>query len=278
MGSRPELSTAEYRNLLESAHAMADASGEVLVKRFRKRLAVENKATGISQRRPFDPVTAADKASERAIARVLKTRHPHHGMLGEEYGAQRSDARFQWVIDPIDGTRAFIVGMPTWGTLIGLNDRGVPVLGVMDQPYIGERFWADRAQSRMRAADGALRRIRTRPCASLAGALAMTTSPDLFEGDERSAMEDLRARVRMVRYGGDCYAYCMLAAGHVDLVVESGLQPYDIVALVPIIERAGGRVTTWAGGHAAGGGQIVAAGDPRLHDLVLRHLEAAALL
>lgn len=278
MGASLDLNTTEFRNLLESAHAMADASGAVLVKRFRKRLAVENKATGIHLRHPFDPVTAADKASERAIARVLKSRHSDHGMLGEEFGAAQSDARFQWVIDPIDGTRAFIVGMPTWGTLIGLNDRGVPVLGIMDQPYIGERFWSGPAESRMRAADGTLRRIRTRPCRSLAEAMAMTTSPDLFEGAERTAMEDLRRRVRMIRYGGDCYAYCMLASGHVDLVVESGLQPYDVVALIPIIERAGGRITTWAGGPAAGGGQIVAAGDPHLHELALRHLEAAALL
>jgi myo-inositol-1(or 4)-monophosphatase len=170
-------------------------------------------------------------------------------------------------VDPIDGTRAFIMGSPMWGTLIGLLDGGSPLLGFMDQPFTRERYWSSADVSHLRIGDGPAQRITTRACPRLADAMLSTTHPDLFEpGAEIEAFARLTSEVRMTRYGGDCYAYCLLAAGFVDLIVEAGLKPYDIVALIPIIERAGGRISTWDGGPATAGGRIVAAGDPRLHE------------
>jgi myo-inositol-1(or 4)-monophosphatase len=169
-----------------------------------------------------------------------------------------------WVLDPIDGTRAFIAGLPTWGTLIGLNRGGVPAFGMMHQPFTGERFFGDTRGASFRGPGGE-RRLRVRPCASLKDAVMATTSPRLFTGETLRAYDRVESVARLARYGCDCYAYCMLAAGHIDLVVESGLKPYDIVALIPIIEGAGGIVTAWDGGSAANGGSIVAAGDRRVH-------------
>jgi myo-inositol-1(or 4)-monophosphatase len=174
------------------------------------------------------------------------------------------------VIDPIDGTRAFIMGSPMWGTLIGLLDGEEAVLGLMDQPFTGERFWSGATGAHFRNGNARPRRLKTRACASLAEATLTTTHPDLFaKGQEADAFARLAARVRMTRYGGDCYGYCLLAAGFVDLVVEAGLKTHDVVALIPIIERAGGRISTWEGGPAIEGGRIVAAGDPRLHEQAL---------
>ncbi len=193
--------------------------------------------------------------------------------MGEEYGSQRTDAPFQWVIDPIDGTRSFITGTPMWGTLIGLLHSGAPVLGLMDQPFTGERFWSDAKAAFRRESGGKARRMRTRACQRLSDALIMTTSPEMFEaGVEMEGFERVKKAARMTRYGGDCYAYCLLAAGFVDLVIEAGLKSYDVVALIPIVERAGGRMTTWDGRPATAGGRIVATGDPVLHDKVLKLL------
>jgi myo-inositol-1(or 4)-monophosphatase len=251
--------------LVDFAHALADSSGEVIRPHFRSKLSVANKATGGA----FDPVTAADEAAERVIAAAVAARWPEHGFIGEEHGERRADARYRWVVDPIDGTRAFIMGWPMWGTLIGLLDAGAPVLGLMDQPFTRERFWSDAEAAYVRSPDGE-QRISTRPCAGLAHAVLSTTHPDLFDaGEEADGFARLKAQVRMTRYGGDCYAYCLLAAGFVDLIVEAGLKPYDIVALIPIIERAGGRVTTWDGKPATAGGRIVAAGDPKLHEAAM---------
>ncbi len=259
--------------LLAFAHTLADASAKAILPFFRKCIAVDDKGGTAG----FDPVTAADRAAERVIARHLATAFPDHGIIGEEYGIVRPDARFRWVIDPIDGTRAFIMGLPTWGTLIGLMDGSELVLGVMDQPFTGERFWAGSGAAHMRTADGKTRRIRTRGCADLGQAVFSTTHPDLFAtGAEKAVHDAVKAGTRMTRYGGDCYAYCLLAAGHIDVIVEPGLKPYDIAALVAIIERAGGRVTTWDGGPAASGGDIVACGDPALHATVLRVIAKAA--
>ena len=257
------------KDLLETAHHLADRAGECSLPQFRKVRAVENKDRGSG----FDPVTAADKAAERAMREVLRMKYPDHGILGEEYAAREGTSRYRWVLDPIDGTRAFITGFPLWGTLIGLLDGDQPILGMMDQPYTRERFWAAGAKAQMRLPDGRLRGLKTRACARLSEAVMVSTAPDLFKTPtEKSAFARVRETVRMTRYGGDCYAYCMLAAGHIDLVVEAGLKAVDIVALIPIIERAGGRVTTWAGGSAIHGGQIVAAGDPRMHEAALRLL------
>jgi myo-inositol-1(or 4)-monophosphatase len=179
----------------------------------------------------------------------------------------------KWVVDPIDGTRAFIMGYPLWGTLIGLVEDGVPRLGLLDQPFTGERFWSEGGAAYLRVREAADRRLSTRACAGLRHAVLSTTHPDLFEaGAEARGFARLKAAARMTRFGGDCYAYAMLAAGFVDIVAEAGLKPYDIVALIPIIEGAGGRVTTWDGGPASAGGRILATGDARVHD------EALALL
>ena len=260
---------APLDDLIDFAHTLADASGELIRPYFRQPLDVANKAGAGA----FDPVTEADRAAERVIAEAVAARWPEHGFVGEAHGTTRPEARLRWVVDPIDGTRAFIMGWPMWGTLIGLLDGGTPVLGLMDQPFTRERYWSAETVSYMRVGDGGPVHINTRSCPQLADAILSTTHPDLFAaGDEMDGFARLKSQVRMTRYGGDCYGYCLLAAGFVDLVVETGLKPYDIVALIPIIERAGGRVTTWDGKPATDGGRIVAAGDPRLHEQAMEIL------
>jgi myo-inositol-1(or 4)-monophosphatase len=259
---RPDLS--EH---LTCAHALADASAAAILPYFRTAMAVNNKAKG----RDFDPVTAADQAAEAVIAKYLKEKRPEHGIVGEEFGNHQAGARFKWVIDPIDGTRSFIIGTPMWGTLIGLLDGAEPILGIMNQPYTGERFWSDGSASFMSApALPSPTRLATRRCPILRDAVLASTHPDIFApGPEREAFTRVKTEAKLTRYGGDCYAYCMLAAGFVDVIIETSLQPYDVVALIPIVEHAGGRMTTWSGGSAAGGGQIVACGDPALHAKVI---------
>lgn len=263
-----DLSQRTLKSFLVTAHSLADEAGLKIMPYFRRPIDVENKsATG------FDPVTAADKAAERVIRNRLAELHPDHGILGEEYGHSAGEAPFTWVIDPIDGTKAFITGTPLWGTLIGLHHAGRAVVGVMDQPFTGERVSAVRGgASQWRLPGGKTRRLRTRSCPRLEDAMLATTSPDLMSAAELATFQSLKARARLTRYGGDCYAYCLLAAGHFDLILECGLKPHDVAALIPIIEQAGGRITTWDGGAAEGGGRIVAAGDPKLHEIALRHI------
>jgi myo-inositol-1(or 4)-monophosphatase len=246
---------------------LADVSGSAILPWFRSRLEVENKLEGAA----FDPVTVADRAAEEAMRRLIGERFPDHGILGEEYGREREDAEHVWVLDPIDGTRAFISGLPVWGTLIGFKQAGRPVLGTMHQPFTRERFTGDGRRAWYRGPDG-VRELTTRPCARLEDAVLFTTTPAMLKGEERVAYDRVESRVRLARYGVDCYAYCMVASGFVDVVIEAGLQPYDIVALIPVIEGAGGVVTAWDGGSPVDGGRIVASGDRRLHDRVLRLL------
>lgn len=254
---------------LEFAHRLADLSGQAILPYFRKSIAIKNKAAAAG----FDPVTAADRAAEKSIRKAIVARHPDHGVIGEEFGERSGRGPYQWVIDPIDGTRAFITGSPLWGTLIGLLHEGRPRLGLMNQPFTGERFWSQGATARGRAPDGTIRRLKTRSRTGLREATLTTTHPDLFaSAPEITAFQRLKAKARMTRYGGDCYGYCLLAAGFIDIIVECGLKPYDVVALVPIIEGAGGIITTWQGEPATAGGRIVAAGDARVHE------EALALL
>lgn len=261
---------ARFKDLLTLAHDLADQSRAVIRPQFRRTMAVSNKA-GVNA---FDPVTKADRAAERVIKRAIRASAPEHGILGEEYGSERPDAPFQWVIDPIDGTRSFITGTPMWGTLIGLLHEQAPVLGLMDQPFTGERFWTAEKASYALEAGGKPKRIRTRACSRIADALIMTTSPEMFEaGVEADSFQRVKREARMTRYGGDCYAYCLLASGFVDLVIETGLKSYDVVALIPIVERAGGRMTTWNGRPATDGGRIIASGDPALHDRVIKMLK-----
>lgn len=247
---------------LEFAHNLADLAAKEVLPRFRRRGRINDKG-GLAG---YDPVTAADRAAERVIRAAIAKRYPDHGILGEEFPDRVGAGIHQWVVDPIDGTRAFITGTPLWGTLIGLLEEGAPALGIMDQPFTGERFWGERGGAHMRDADGTVRRLKTRACPGLGAAVLGTTHPDLFASrTDAAAFQRLKGKVRMTRYGGDCYGYCLVAAGFVDLVVEVGLKPHDIAALIPIIEGAGGRVTTWEGGPATGGKRIIAAGDARTH-------------
>jgi myo-inositol-1(or 4)-monophosphatase len=247
---------------------LADAAADAVLPFFRTAIGMENKSRG----GPFDPVTAADHAGEAALRQLIRGTFPTHGIIGEEFGSEGTDADYVWVLDPIDGTRAFVCGMPAWGTLIGLLHDGRPAYGMMSQPFIRERFHGDGGSARYRGPNGE-RRLATRPCARLADAVLATTSPRMFTAAEGAAFEAVEAEARLTRFGGDCYAYCMLAAGHIDLVIEAGLKPYDIVALIPIVEGAGGIVTTWRGEPATAGGRIVAAGDPAVHAAALERLQ-----
>ncbi len=248
--------------------ALANAASDSIMPFFRAAMDVENKlAVG------FDPVTAADRQAEAAMRKMIGETYPDHGIVGEEYGSDRADADFVWVLDPIDGTRAFITGLPVWGTLIGLLHHGRPILGMMAQPFTGERYAGDGTRA-WYTGPGGDRTIVTRSCPALAGAALFTTSPHIFSTADWPAYERVEQSVRLARYGVDCYAYCMVGSGQADLVVETGLKSYDIVALIPIIEGAGGRVTTWEGTSAASGGRIAASGDPRLHEQVLAMLTA----
>ncbi|WP_246476335.1 histidinol-phosphatase [Roseibium litorale] len=249
---------------------LAEEARAAIMPHFRSAFSVENKQEG-----GFDPVTIADRAGETAMRKLINAEYPGHGILGEEHGSENLDAEHVWVLDPIDGTRAFITGLPTWGTLIGLTTNGKPSLGMMAQPYVGE-FYAGDCKSAWYQGPLGAKTLKTRSCAYLTEAVMFTTTPFLFKGAERTAYDAVERETRLARYGTDCYGYCMVAAGQADLVVESGLQPYDVVALAPIIEGAGGVMTTWTGGSPANGGQIVASGDPRLHDIVLKKLASAA--
>ena len=246
---------------------LATVSGEAILPFFRTSLGVDNKAGAGG----FDPVTAADRSAETAMRTLIRQSFPDHGIIGEEFGSERTDAEYVWVLDPIDGTKSFIVGMPAWGTLIALTRGGEPVYGMMHQPFTRERFTGDGGAARYRGPTGE-RALRVRRCARLADAILMTTSPLLMKAVDRAAFAKVEKAVRLSRYGGDCYAYCMLAAGHVDLVIETELKPYDILPLIPIIAGAGGLVTAWDGGRAHAGGRIIAAGDARVHEAAMELL------
>jgi myo-inositol-1(or 4)-monophosphatase len=251
---------------------LARVSGEAILPFFRTALAAQDKNKGGA----FDPVTEADRAAEVAMRRLIARDFPGHGIIGEEFGDHAPDAEYVWVLDPIDGTKSFISGMPTWGTLIGLTHKGAPCYGMMHQPFTRETFVGDGAAANWRGLDAhgakSERRLHVRRCAALDEAVLMTTHPDLLVEGTLEPFRRVEKQVRLSRYGGDCYSYCMLAAGHVDLVIESGLKPFDIVALIPIVQGAGGIVTAWDGGPAAKGGAIIAAGDARLHEQALRLL------
>ncbi|QGA57822.1 histidinol-phosphatase [Brucella sp. 2280] len=243
---------------------VAAAAAAQTLPRFRQLTEVDNKySVG------FDPVTEADRAAERAIRAVIGRTFPDHGILGEEYGAENTDRSHVWIIDPVDGTRAFISGLPVWGTLVGLTVDGDARAGMMSQPFTGELFYSDGDGAYLQRDDGAPRRLCVRKNAVLEDATLFTTTPALFKGDDRKAFDRLESAVRLSRYGVDCYAFAMLAGGFVDIVVEAGLQTYDIAALIPIIEQAGGVVTRRDGGPAEQGGDIVAAATPALHQAAL---------
>ncbi len=245
---------------------LADVSGETILPFFRTALAVDNKKSG-----GFDPVTAADRAAEQSMRAIIAKNFPGHGVIGEEYGTERTGAEYVWVLDPIDGTKSFITGMVAWGTLIGLMRFGEPVFGMMNQPFTREKFSGDGGAAHYRGPVGS-RALHVRACASVDNAILSTTSPLLMKKADRAAYGRLENAVKLSRYGGDCYAYCMLAAGLIDLIVETEIKPHDIVPLIPVITGAGGIVTTWENSPAQSGGRIVAAGDKRVHEAALEIL------
>lgn len=234
---------------------LADAAGAAIRPFFRRAFAIETKADA-------SPVTEVDRAAEAAIRTILAIERPRDGVIGEEYGADRADAERVWVIDPIDGTRAFLAGRPLFGTLIALMEAGEPVLGLIDQPIARDRWLG--AAGRPTTLNGAP--ARTRACAALAHAHLATTGPTYFGAEDGAAFDRVRGRCRDTLWGGDCHNYGLLASGHLDLVVEAGLKLHDYAALVPVVAGAGGRMTDWEGRAltATSDGRVIAAGDPRL--------------
>jgi len=261
---------ALLRRCLDVALAAAAEAGQAVLPHFRAGVRVENKAGGGA----YDPVTEADRFAETVIRDHLRSAFPGHGLYGEEHGYE-SGNELTWVIDPIDGTRGFMTGMVHWGILIALFDGESPVLGVVHQPFTDEFFYGtnDRADYRRGAVE---RRLKVRTCERLEVAVLASTGPQYFaDGSEQRAFGALSDAVRLTRYGGDCYHYCMLAMGQLDLAVEAGLKPYDVQAIMPIVRGAGGIVTTWDAGNASLGGRIVAAGDARIHRAAMDLLESA---
>lgn len=241
--------------LIRFAESLADAAAPVLRRHFRTPVAVDTKPDRT-------PVTIADREAESAMRALIARHHPDHGVVGEEHGAERRGAEYVWVLDPIDGTKAFITGKPMFGTLIALVRHGRPLLGIIDQPVLGERWIG--AAGRPTTFSGAP--CRTRRCATLEAAALNTTSPDMFRGENAACFARLGNAVRLTLYGGDCYAYGLLASGFIDLVVEAELKPYDFCALVPVIQGAGGAIADWQGRPVTleSDGRVIAAGDPHL--------------
>jgi histidinol phosphatase-like enzyme (inositol monophosphatase family) len=266
MSSFSDSLMAELRAVAEEA---ADAARTETLRHFRTR-----GLSADSKRADFDPVTVADRASETAIREVIGRLRPHDAILGEEYAATAGSSGLTWVIDPIDGTRAYLSGTPTWGVLVAVSDAAGPIFGVIDQPYIGERFTGGFGRADCTGPRGRTP-ISTRAPRPLAEAFLFTTFPEVGTEDERLAFRRVADRVRLTRYGMDCYAYALVAAGQIDLVIEAGLQPYDVHAPIAVIEAAGGIVTDWAGGPAHGGGRILAAANAAVHAEALALLRAA---
>ena len=251
-------------DLIATAHEMADAARAAVLPWFRAAgLLADNKLSG-----GFDPVTQADRAAEEAMRAVLARRRPDDSVTGEEFGHSPGTSGLRWVLDPVDGTRAFLSGTPTWGVLIAVADAGGPIFGVIDQPYIGERFWGGLGQAGMRGPMGKSA-LRARGARSLADSILFTTFPEVGSKAEEAGFRAVADRVRLVRYGMDCYAYALLAAGQIDLVIEAGLSDYDVLAPIAVIRAAGGIVTDWQGGAAHHGGRILAAAGAEQHAAAL---------
>ncbi|HXQ11861.1 MAG TPA: histidinol-phosphatase [Caulobacteraceae bacterium] len=266
------LSRARIETLETLLLELNAASAAVILPLFRADHGLEDKgADGL-----FDPVTHADRAGEAAIRKRVGERFPDHGFIGEEYGTERADAEFVWVIDPVDGTRAFIAGLPVWTTLIGLRFQGAPVLGSIGQPYLNELFVGSAHGARLISPAGE-RPLRVRRCPHLADAIIATTDPGLFAGEEREAWRTVRRTARLARYGCDAYAYAMVALGTLDLVIEPGLKPWDVEAAIPVLAGAGGLVTDWRGAPIGPeAGQAAFAGDRACLEAALRALSPAA--
>jgi myo-inositol-1(or 4)-monophosphatase len=257
-------------DFLSFADELAEAARAAILPHFRAGGDVETKLGAA-----FDPVTEADRGAERAMRALIEARYPAHGIVGEEFGEKPSADGWSWTLDPVDGTRAFISGLPLWGTLIALAFEGRPVIGVIDQGFLDERYvgFPGGARATVR---GVTRPLAARACGALTEATLATTDPFLFEAAEAGGFEMIRRTARLTRYGCDCYAYAMLADGRIDMVIESGLKPWDVHALIPVVEGAGGMLTNWRGGPAWRGGQVIASGDAGPHAEALVALRRAA--
>lgn len=260
--------TRQTHDLLDIAHRVADAARAAILPYFRSAdLEDSNKLeTG------YDPVTLADKAAETAMRALLAELRPQDAILGEEFGASAGTSGLTWVLDPIDGTRGFVAGTPTWGVLIAVSDENGPFVGLIDQPYISERFVGTDGAAFLQGPMGH-RRIRTRVARPLQEAVLFTTFPEVGTAQERAGFETVAGQVKLVRYGMDCYAYALVAAGQADLVIEAGLNAYDIQAPIAVIEAAGGIVTDWQGGPAHNGGRALAAANAEIHAAALALLK-----
>ena len=256
----------EIVELEDFALELARTAGGIAHAHFRQPITVENKGAGA-----FDPVTNADRAIERVLRSAIVARYPEHGIVAEEEGQRAGSGEHTWFIDPIDGTRAFMTGSPLWGTLIGLTRHSQPLFGLLVQPVLEEVFFGGPSGSWLIKADRR-DRLKSRACETLATAVLASTHPDMFAGERAAAFRRVAAQCLLTRFGGDCYNYAMLAAGYLDLVVESQLKPYDIVPLIPILEGAGCVVTDWDGRPPLAGGDVVAAGSRKLHNAALELL------
>ncbi len=252
------------------AHRLADAAGDVIRPFFRRRIAVADK--GAASGGLFDPVTEADKGAEAAIRAIIRRERPHDAILGEVFGEEAGTSGQRWVLDPVDGTRAFINGRHEWGCLIALEESGRPVLGMIDQPVLGERFVGVNGGAALHV-QGSVTPLHVRACAGLEDAVLCATHPyAYFTAEERAAFHRVSDAVRMSRFGGDCYIFGLLAMGFVDLIVESAFHRWDVAALIPLVESAGGVITNWQGGDPGAGGQCIASGDARVHAAALKLL------
>ncbi|PZF78649.1 histidinol-phosphatase [Aestuariivirga litoralis] len=253
------MKTPDWAELTRFAIALAEASADAILPYFRRNTAVDVKDGPV-----WDPVTEGDRAGERAIRALIERHYPDHGILGEEYGVKHGRSPFTWVLDPVDGTRAFVSGMPTWATLIGLTFEGSPVLGLMNQPVVGDMFHGN-PEGAWHSYRGDVSPIRVRRGVPLARATVGTTAPELYRSaEDQRRFQDLRARAQLTRYGGDSYFFCLMAAGHIDIAMDCGLQPYDIAPLLPIVTGAGGVAAEWTGGDVAKGGNVITAGSQPL--------------
>ena len=260
------MSSVSLEALVEFAVDLSRIAAREILPHFRVDVAIANKAA-----HGFDPVTVADRAAEAAIRREIARVYPEHAVLGEEFGSDGA-GRYQWVIDPIDGTRAFILGQLHWGTLIALNDGARPLLGVMHQPFTGETFVGVSTGTELRH-NGTVRKLVTRKARPLAETVICATDPTMFDDPRsRASFSRVSGQARSVRYGGDCYTPCLVAAGCADLVIEACMKPWDIQPLIPIVEGAGGVITDWAGGDANDADRVVIAGDRALHSQVIEAL------
>ncbi|HEY5665450.1 MAG TPA: inositol monophosphatase family protein [Gammaproteobacteria bacterium] len=247
---------------------LAHTAGGIAEAYFRSHFQVDNKDD-----EGFDPVTSADHAIEKVLRETIQAAYPDHDIVAEESDSKVTGAEFCWYIDPIDGTRAFLMGSPLWGTLVGLTESGRAVFGLLAQPVLGELFFGSPAGSWLIRTDGR-ERLESSQCTELGKARLASTHPGLFAPAELAAFDRLAAACLLDRFGGDCYNYAMLAAGFVDVVAEVDLKPFDIVPLVPILENAGCTVTTWDGGSVLNGGSVLAAASPKLHAEALELLNS----